>query len=242
MFVVSELVTPRTQLHHFEMVRPSPGFPTSPKLNQWCLRNVGGCEGMWSGVSCQENGDATLFSPMRVGPPPPGGSGPSHYSLVQAGGLTGPGWNNQPGASGPWPHTRYVTGNGGMWTLDLSLPSTPVLASDSLGIIDDDLVGGVSLGGEFCLDLVTGGMLEVWATPLLGGAWGVGLFNRSPGNDTITVSWGMLPAGSPIPPTASFDVRDVWAAADRGSFTGQYTTSVASRSVALLILKPTSTI
>ena len=37
---------------------------------------------------------------------------------------------------------------------------------------------------------------------------------------------------------AAFAVRDVWAAVDRGTFTGSYTASVAARSVALLVLTP----
>ena len=43
------------------------------------------------------------------------------------------------------------------------------MAADAQNILSDNLVGGVTVGGEFCLDLWTGGMLEVWAGPLTGG-------------------------------------------------------------------------
>ncbi len=52
---------------------------------------------------------------------------------------------------------------------------------------------------------VVGGMLEVWVAPLQGGAWAVSLFNRSPGADTITVTWANLG----VPATASFSVKCV---------------------------------
>jgi hypothetical protein len=93
-----------------------------------------------------------------------------------------PTWNTQVGASGPWPSTRYLTGGVGTFTLNLTAASTTagttVLASDHLGIINDNLVGGVTIGGDFCLDLVTGGLLEVWAGPLSGDRWAISLFNR----------------------------------------------------------------
>jgi hypothetical protein len=88
-----------------------------------------------------------------------------------------------PGASGPWPHTRYVTDGQGVFTLNLQAAQTAsgssIAASDHTGIIDDNLVGGVTTGGNFCLDLVTGGMLEVWAGPLSNNVWAVAVFNRS---------------------------------------------------------------
>jgi alpha-galactosidase len=79
-------------------------------------------------------------------------------------------------------------------------------------------------------------MLEVWAGPLTDGRWAVSLFNRSPAADTITVSWDMLGQNS----AASFAVRDIWAAADVGTFTGQYSASVAAHSTAFLVLTPSA--
>lgn len=111
-----------------------------------------------------------------------------------------------------------------------------------LAVLDDDLVGNVTVGGDFCLDLVTGGTLEVWAAPLTGARWAVALFNRSPADDTITVEWGVLsmPGGAAPPPTASFTVRDVWAGVNLGPFNASYSAPVVSRGVALLILTPSS--
>lgn len=72
--------------------------------------------------------------------------------------------------------------------------------------------------------------------PLAGGRWAAALFNRSPAVDSITLDWGVLDG---VAPTAQFDVRDVWAGADRGSFTGSYTApEVDSHGVALLVLTP----
>jgi hypothetical protein len=86
------------------------------------------------------------------------------------------------------------------------------------------------------LDLVTGGMLEVWVAPLVGGRWAATLFNRSPALDTITLDWSVLEG---VPPTAQFSVRDVWAGTDRGSFAGSYTANaVGSHGVTLLVLTP----
>lgn len=102
-----------------------------------------------------------LFAP--VGRVPPGG-GPANYSFSGTGNQVSDGfkWNNQAGASGPWPHTRYVGGRsgggGGVWTLDLSTPTTTIVASDHLTIYDDDLVGHVSVGGDFCLDIEVRGV------------------------------------------------------------------------------------
>ena len=78
-------------------------------------------------------------------------------------------------------------------------------------------------------------MLEVWAAPLTGGRWAAALFNRSPGPDAITLEWGALG----VTPGTRFDVRDVWAAADRGVFAGEYTAAaVDAHGVALLVLTP----
>ncbi len=121
-----------------------------------------------------------------------------------------------------------------MFTMDLSQPTTTVMAADHTGILDDDLVGGVSVGGDFCLDLVTGGMLEVWAGPLTGGRIAVALFNRSPGDDTITARWADIGAAA----GAAYSVRDIWAAADRGSFAGSFTSKVPAHSTVYLVMSP----
>ena len=130
----------------------------------WCLESIDGVEAGWTVTPCNWTTGRTLpaYPPSLVGPPPPpGGGGPANYSL---GGI---GYNNQFGASGPWPHSRYLGGGGGaVWTIDVAAAGVPggmgtsIRAADGLQIIDDDLVGGVRQGGAFCLDVRTMGMLE----------------------------------------------------------------------------------
>lgn len=98
------------------------------------------------------------------------------------------------------------------------------------------------LPAQFCLDLVTAGMLEVWVGPLTGGRFAVSLYNRcarvvvivclcfcsqvnstrvvcrSPGADVIVLDWSMLGVSA----SSSFAVRDIWAAKDVGTFAGSY--------------------
>ena len=66
---------------------------------------------------------------------------------------------------------------------------------------------------DMCLGLTTFGGLEVWASLLIDGKIGVVLFNRSPQADQITAHWSDIGADA----AQKFAVRDVWAAADRGS-------------------------
>ena len=75
-------------------------------------------------------------------------------------------------------------------------PPVPI----ALGPYDDNashLVGGVTFGGDFCLDLVRDGDAEVWAGPLAGNKWAVALLNRNPSaNATITANWTMFNASA----------------------------------------------
>ena len=152
------------------------------------------------------------------------------------------------GASGPAPHTRYLSadlnrsptsvwhreaantgeynGNGSAFRL---------VAADRTGVLDDDKAGGVSAGGDFCLDLVQETDSEVWAGPLSGERWAVALLNRDAlANATITVDWTMFNATA----GTAFALRDVWAAADMGTHTGSFTANVAPQAVTYLLLTP----
>jgi len=60
------------------------------------------------------------------------------------------------------------------------------------------------------------------------------LFNRSPGDDEVVARWSDIGAA----PGASYGVFDVWAGADRVSFTGSYTAAVPARATAYIILTP----
>ena len=210
---------------------------TDASGNVYCLNNFNGAEGTWGGGGCGSSTRSNLFTPTPQTPNPPP-TGPATYALVSSEGSS-PNWNNQPGASGPWPSTRYIQGFGWggtsfSWTLDLTTPSTTIMAVDHTGIIDDDLVGHVTAGGDFCLELVTGGMLEVWSGPLSGGRIAVALFNRSPGDDTIALRW----ADVGLAPGAAVTVRSIWDAADLGQKTGDFSLPVAAHATKYLVLSP----
>ena len=151
----------------------------------------------------------------------------------------GVGWNTQGGASGPWPHTRYVTPGGGMrFTLNLAhltgSSGGAIMAADTLNIVNDNLVGTLTTGGQFCLDFVTGGMLEVWATPLSGGRIAVAMFNRSPGTDTIIALWGDIGAVA----GHTYSVKNLWTGKTEGAFVNSYSATVLTRSVQYIVLSP----
>jgi hypothetical protein len=157
-------------------------------------------------------------------------------------------FNNQVGASGPVPHTRwaFLSTNGAPSPLTISsnndgatpLQSTHTIrvAAGTAAVLDDDCVGGVTTlpAEDFCLDVVNAGQLETWAGPLSNGRFAVGLFNRSPAAAPISASWTSFNASA----TATFDIKDVWSGKDLGSFTGSYTTTVQPQGVAYLILTP----
>lgn len=69
---------------------------------------------------------------------------------------------------------------------------------------------------------------EVWAKPLDGGAWAVGLFNRGAATATISVKWTDLQL------SGQHQVRDLWAHADKGSIAGTFSAEVPSHDVALI--------
>ena len=192
----------------------------------WCLANRNGAEGTWGGVACSSRARGANFLPAR------GANG--LYDIGKSG------WNNQAGASGPWPHTRYISGgyswagNSFAWRADFSKASTSIAASDETGILDDDLVGGVTHGGTFCLQLATAGMLEVWAGGLSGGRIAVALFNRSPGDDVVEVKWAEvgLAQGTAV------RVRDIWGGAELGTFSADFARPVAAHATVYLVLSP----
>ena len=196
-------------------------------------------EGGWLGVECSDKAHNGFFTITQ------GGDGAVALKTP-----TGPflAYNMQEGASGPWPHTRYIM-NGGPTDLAIDLPGllspagTRIQASDTTGIINDDLVGNVTLGGTFCLALRTAGMLETWVVPLAGGAWAAALVNRSPSPASMTLTWADLrawaPQGYSVPDTTGLAVRDVWAGTAEGVHTGSYTgPPVPAHGVSLLTLAP----
>lgn len=194
--------------------------------NSWCLANTGGAEGLWTGVVCDAHNRGLLFNPTSDG---------------HAWDIGKMNYNNQPGASGPLPHTRYTeggysweSGNFFLWLADWSAPHTQIMANNNNSIIDDDSIGHVTLGGAFCVQLSNGGALEVWAGPLSGGRVAVALFNRSPADDIITVRWSDIG----LAPGVSVGVRDIWSATTLGPFSSDFNHPVAAHATALLVLTP----
>jgi alpha-galactosidase len=75
------------------------------------------------------------------------------------------------------------------------------------------------------------GSLVVAARPLVGGAWAVGLFNRSVTPASMTVTWKQL--GLP----GTLLVRDLWAHRDLGALADQFSAEVPPHGVVLIRVK-----
>jgi hypothetical protein len=210
--------------------------------NRLCVKDVRASNpGDWSAVPCDDktsssssDNDDSSGLVMRMSCQP--GAEVDSCELLGTTGLP-MGWVVKKGASGPWPHTQYVMHRpGSRWSLSQSRVQAgfAIIAADSASIFDDNLVGKVAVGGDFCLDVVPPGQLEVWSGLLSGGRFAVSLFNRSPSASSITVNFSNLPAAS----SSSFSIRDIWAAKDVGTFTGSYSQTVPSQATAYLVLTP----
>jgi len=209
----------------------------------WCVHDVEATEevGSWRAIPCGRN-TASKAAIIKQRLTQTSEKTESVLTTPAGSYLT---WNNAMGASGPVPHTRYLT------TVDEpSVESTwhhsPVVGgsiknsfklktNDKVAVLDDDKMGGVAAGGEFCLDVVADSDTEVWAGPLSGKRWAVALLNRDPNaTATITVDYTMFNASA----TSTFQFRDVWKGQDVGSHTGSYSATVAPQDVNYLILTP----
>ena len=130
---------------------------------KWCLEDTEKTEavGSWRGVPCADLTAGTALAQT---------SGTDEVATAL---VTGSGahlaWNNQLGASGPVPHSRYLSADSSRspesrWLRSpLDSGAFQLMASDRVGVRDDDKAGGLSLGGDFCLDLVADMDSEVWA-------------------------------------------------------------------------------
>ena len=167
-------------------------------------------------------------------------------------------WSNDEGASGPVPHSRWMTSGyhgSSLWywadendasghsqsdPLPRQLkPSAPDwIPRDNGMVIDDDHIGGVSSSpaAEWCAEAIGGGGLEVWATRLSGHRLAVALFNRSPSGSNISAMWSDLG----LPSETKMVVRDIWRDTDIGVVTGSYSAQVEPRGVVYLLLTPRS--
>jgi len=74
---------------------------------------------------------------------------------------------------------------------------------------------------------------QVWAGPQSDGSIVAVLFNRSPAAANITANFSQIGITA-----AQATVRDMWAHVGLGTFTGSFTTSVASHDVAALRIFP----
>ena len=131
------------------------------------------------------------------------------------------------------------------WRFDLAAASGgngTLLQSSDQFIMDDDNVGGVKQGGDFCLELNSGATLEVWASVLqptdVGQRrWAVGLLNRSPSRDQIILDFALLPDIQNRSLNSYYIVRDIWAnATHRPSNSKSYVTVVGAHDTALLVV------
>jgi len=206
-----------------------------------------GEEGGWAARECGGAAAATtVATPLSVGPAEAAAGGARALRVAADGAaLT---FNNAPTASGPLPGTRYVLAGPGadtsaappalLWHLGVAGLAGPVRAAGAGPVFVNDMAGGVAaadLAEGWCLDVAAEGTLEVWAGPLTGGRWALSLFNRAGAPADIAATWPMFNVSA----GASFAVRDVWAAADRGTFTGGYTArAVPQQSVVYLLLTP----
>lgn len=189
--------------------------------------------------------NATICASARWAVLPFNASGGANSTILQA--PRGPPlwWYATPLGSGPVPHAQYATGAGAPkpWAVaDLDAlvhgSGSALRAGDEARIPDNDLVGNITVGGAFCLDVVPAGLLETWAGPLAGGAFAAILFNRSPSPDAITLAWDDLAALGGARP-GPLRVRDVWSGRDAGVFDGAFTDgAVPAHGVTFLVLTP----
>ena len=108
---------------------------------------------------------------------------------------------------------------------DMTADISAILGNKDVIAVDQD-----SLGRQGARAAKTGD-LEVWSRPLSGGALAVGLFNRGPAPAKITAHWSDLGV------QGTKSVRDLWAHADRGKASGEYSADVPSHGVVMLRLQ-----
>jgi alpha-galactosidase len=78
------------------------------------------------------------------------------------------------------------------------------------------------------------GDVEVWSREMKDGSRAVILLNRGSAQQEISVNWEDL--GYPTHVSAS--VRDLWQHKDLGTFTGKFSSPVASHGVVMITVKP----
>ena len=140
-------------------------------------------------------------------------------------------------------------GNGGMTDTEYrthmslwSLLAAPLLAGNDLRDVSPAILDLLTNKEVIAVDqdqlgkqatrVAKQGDLEVWARPLAGGAYAVGLFNRGGATSKVTARW------SDIGLSGNAHVRDLWTRADRGQAIGEFSSDVPSHGVVLIRLEP----
>ena len=88
--------------------------------------------------------------------------------------------------------------------------------------------------GNWCMEAVGGGSLEVWVVKLSGHRLAVALINRSPMAASVRAPWDILGLAK----GSKMSVRDVWSGEDDGVHSGQDSAEGSGKSAKLLVLKP----
>ncbi len=139
-------------------------------------------------------------------------------------------------------------GNGGMTATEYRthlslwcLLAAPLLAGNDLRSMSAETLATLTNREAIAVDqdalgkqgyrIAQDGANEVWAKPLAGGEWAVGLFNRGPETAKVTVHWKDLGL------SGKHRVRDLWAHKDRGNQKDQFWYEVPSHGVVLLRVK-----
>jgi len=152
-------------------------------------------------------------------------------------GYAGPGHWNDP--------DMLEIGNGGMTDTEYrthmslwSLLAAPLLAGNDLRDVSPDILSMLTNKEVIAIDqdplgkeatrVAKDGDLEVWARPLSGHAYAVGLFNRGASAAKVTAHWSDIGIGGKA------KVRDLWAHADRGQSANEYSAEVPSHGVVLI--------
>lgn len=229
----------------------------------WCLAMP--TSGIWSVVpyapgnashpsACVDQGSVSSWRALPAANPTPNatrGENEDEFAFVWRNGDRpyGFAWGQDPGSSGPLPHTRWLQSNppGGNWVGDLAAASEPTsrgvpFSPATASVLDDNHVGKVTTrpGSEFCLDIVSGGNVETWAAPLEGGRSAVAVLNRSPVAQCVVVEFTeVLASLSPAPRVGKhrFVVRSAWG--EEGTNHGDsYRCHVPAHGAALLVLEP----
>ena len=153
---------------------------------------------------------------------------------------SGPGHWNDP--------DMLEVGNGGMSDTEYrthmslwSLLAAPLLAGNDLRSVSPNIMEILTNKEVIAIDqdalgkqarrVSKDGDLEVWARPLSDGAYAVGLFNRGTSEAKVTAR------ASDIGASGTLHVRDLWAHADHGTMSDQFSADVPAHGVVLIKLE-----